>query len=189
MAQKKYVSLTRLEQYHEKEVARVNSLISTAKDEANAYADSLAPNYDAAGTAATKAGEVQTKLNEEVTRAKAAEEANANAAKNAQDDVDALAGKVGEVADGSTVVGMIDAVDAIADANAADRSAKLENAVLSWSKGISKDTRKGLATEKSDQNPNKLLFIFKKFGQSFLCIMDQPPETEESSEPIDRTQI
>lgn len=39
------------------------------------------------------------------------------------------------------------------DENATDRSAKLENAVLSWSKGITKDTRKvGGATEKSDQN-------------------------------------
>jgi len=40
------------------------------------------------------------------------------------------------------------------DGNAADRGAKLENALLSWSKGISKDMRRGGATEKSDQNPN-----------------------------------
>lgn len=40
------------------------------------------------------------------------------------------------------------------DGNAADRSARLENAVLSWSKGISKDIRRGGAAEKSDQNSN-----------------------------------
>lgn len=40
------------------------------------------------------------------------------------------------------------------DGNATDRSAKLENAVLSWSKGISKDVRKGGAAEKSGQNSN-----------------------------------
>ncbi|XP_028778238.1 probable sucrose-phosphate synthase [Neltuma alba] len=38
--------------------------------------------------------------------------------------------------------------------NTTDRKTKLENAVLSWSKGISKDTRRGGATEKSDQNTN-----------------------------------
>lgn len=37
------------------------------------------------------------------------------------------------------------------DGVAADRSAKLENAVLSWSKGISKDNRRGGSVEKSDQ--------------------------------------
>lgn len=123
MAQKKYVSIEKLGLYHEKEVARVNGLISTAKAEANAYADSLATNYDAAGMAVSEAGKVQTKLDEEVLRAKAAEEANATAAKKAQDEVDALelvvdgkaaqadlealAGKVGEVPADQTVMGII----------------------------------------------------------------------------------
>ncbi|KAI4335666.1 hypothetical protein L6164_014294 [Bauhinia variegata] len=40
------------------------------------------------------------------------------------------------------------------EGNASDRKTKLENAVLSWSKGISRDTRKGGTTEKSDQNTN-----------------------------------
>ena len=44
-------------------------------DAAKAYADSLAKNYDKTGAAAA----VQGKLDEEITRAKAAEEANANA--------------------------------------------------------------------------------------------------------------
>ncbi|KAI4344194.1 hypothetical protein L6164_011445 [Bauhinia variegata] len=40
------------------------------------------------------------------------------------------------------------------EGDAADRRTKIENAVMSWSRGISKDTRKGGATEKSDPNTN-----------------------------------
>lgn len=120
MAQKTFVSKEKLALYHEKEVARVNGLIDAAKSASNAYADGLASNYDAAGTAATKANAVQSNLDKEILRATQAEETNAAAAKKAQDDVTALVGKVGTVADDTTVVAMIDAVDAIADANAAD---------------------------------------------------------------------
>lgn len=70
---------------------------------------------DAKAHAEAQAGAVDTKLTEEVTRAKAAEEANAAAAKAAddkavaaQEDVDALAGKVGEVPADKTVVQMIE---------------------------------------------------------------------------------
>ena len=49
------------------------------------------------------------------TDAQAAAEAAQGAADKAQGDVDALAGKVGAVADGSTVVGLIDAVEDKAD--------------------------------------------------------------------------
>lgn len=86
MAQKKYVSLEKLGLYHEKEVARVNGLLNSAKSEVKSYADSLGVNYDAAGSAAT----VQGNLDSEIARAKAAEEVNAAAAKQAQDEVDAL---------------------------------------------------------------------------------------------------
>lgn len=79
---KKYVSLDKLTKYD----AKIKGLIDTKDNEVRAYADSLAGNYDAAGSAAT----VQGKLDEEVLRAKAAEEANAAAAKKAQDEVDAL---------------------------------------------------------------------------------------------------
>ena len=79
---KKYVSLDKLTKYD----AKIKGLIDTKDNEVKAYADSLAKNYDAAGAAAT----VQGKLDEEVARAKAAEEANAAAAKQAQDEVDAL---------------------------------------------------------------------------------------------------
>lgn len=69
---------------------------------------------DAKAHAEAQAGAVDTKLTEEVNRAKAAEEANAAAAKAAddkavaaQEDVDALADKVGEVPADKTVVQMI----------------------------------------------------------------------------------
>lgn len=69
---------------------------------------------DAKAYAEEQAGAVDTKLTEEVTRAKAAEDANAAAAKAAddkavaaQEDVDALAEKVGEVPADKTVVQMI----------------------------------------------------------------------------------
>lgn len=69
---------------------------------------------DAKAYAEEQAGAVDTKLTEEVTRAKAAEETNAAAAKAAddkavaaQEDVDALAEKVGEVPADKTVVQMI----------------------------------------------------------------------------------
>ena len=48
---------------------------NAAEGNAKAYADSLASNYDAAGSAST----VQGKLDEEITRAKAAEKKNADA--------------------------------------------------------------------------------------------------------------
>ena len=71
-----------------------------AETNAKDYADGLAKNYDAAGSAAA----VQVKLDEEVARAKAAEEANAAAAKDAQDTADAkVAGLI--AADASVTVG------------------------------------------------------------------------------------
>lgn len=70
---------------------------------------------DAKAHAEEQAGAVDTKLTEEIARAKAAEETNAAAAKAADDkavaaqgDVDALAEKVGTVAEGKTVVQMIE---------------------------------------------------------------------------------
>lgn len=67
----------------------IKQQIATAKSEsytdAKAYADSLAKNYDAAGSAAA----VDAKLTTEVNRAKDAEKANATAAANAKSAADA----------------------------------------------------------------------------------------------------
>ena len=90
--------------------AKWDAMEQNAKDYAKEYADGLTPNYDAAGSASA----VQGKLDEEVLRAKAAEEANAAAAKAADDkavaaqgEIDALEAKVGEVPADKTVVQMI----------------------------------------------------------------------------------
>lgn len=95
---KKYVSLAKLGLYHEKEVARVNGLLEAAKTEVKGYADTAAFNA-AAG--------VQGKLDEEVLRAKGAEEANAAAAKKAQDEVDALELYVGTIPEGATATDVV----------------------------------------------------------------------------------
>ena len=83
---KKYVSLDKLSVYDEKIKKYLADADAVALQSAKDYADGLAGNYDAAGSAAT----VQGKLDTEIARAKAAEEANAAAAKQAQDEVDAL---------------------------------------------------------------------------------------------------
>lgn len=116
---KKYVSLEKLGLYDEKIKKVISDGDAAALASAKEYADGLAPNYDVAGAAAT----VQSKLDEEVARAKAAEEANAGlvataqsevdalegvvATKAAQSDLDALSGKVGSVPEGQNVMDII----------------------------------------------------------------------------------
>lgn len=116
---KKYVSLDKLGLYDEKIKKVISDGDAASLQSAKEYADSLAVNYDVAGAAAT----VQGKLDEEVNRAKG-EEARIEAlittaqgevdalelvvdTKAAKTDLDALAGKVGEVPEGSTVMGII----------------------------------------------------------------------------------
>lgn len=116
---KKYVSLEKLGLYDEKIKAKIASDDAKVLADAKAHAEGLATNYDPAGAAAT----VQGKLDEEVTRAKAREDEIAGlvataqgevdaleevvAGKAAQSDLDALAGKVGEVPEGQNVMGII----------------------------------------------------------------------------------
>lgn len=121
--EKKFVSLSKLGYYDDKIKKYIGDADAAVLAEAEAFATGLGSNYDIAGAATTEAGKVQAKLDEEVARAKAAEEANAAAAKKAQDEVDALelvvdtkaaasdltalAGKVGEVPADQTVMGII----------------------------------------------------------------------------------
>lgn len=121
---KKYVSLDKLGLYDGKIKKVISDGDAAALQSAKEYANSLATNYDAAGSAATEAGKVQTKLDEEVTRAKGREDEIAGLVataqnevdaletvvegKAAQTDLDALAGKVGNVPEGSTVMGIIE---------------------------------------------------------------------------------
>lgn len=88
---KKYVSLDKLTKYDTKIKALIDTKDAATLASANAYADGLASNYDAAGAAAT----VQGKLDKEIARAEAAEAAALKAGQDAQADVDALETLVG----------------------------------------------------------------------------------------------
>lgn len=108
MATKKYVSLEKLGLYDEKIKKVISDSDAAMLAEAKGYADSLAENYDAAGSAAT----VQGKLGEEVERAVARE--NEIAAANTQtqealDDLEELVGVLPTGTSASTVVEYVNA--------------------------------------------------------------------------------
>lgn len=107
MTTKKYISLEKLGLYDEKIKAKIAADDAATLASAKSYAEGLGVNYDAAGAAAT----VQGKLDEEIARAKAAEEANATAAKQAQDEVDALEVLVGALPEGTTATTVVDYVN------------------------------------------------------------------------------
>ena len=128
---------------------------------------------DAKSYADEQAGAVDTKLTEEVTRAKAAEEANAAAAKAAddkavaaQEDVDALAGKVGEVPADKTVVQMIS--DAQTAATYDDTKVKEDIAANAEAIALLND---GSTVEGS---------VDYKIAQAVAAIMENPDETMNS---------
>ena len=91
----KYVSLANLQKYDEKIKEHIASSDATLKT-----------NLEG------QVGVVAGALDGEIARAKAAEQANAAAAQAAQTAVDTLAGKVGTVADGKTVMGIIEQIQA-----------------------------------------------------------------------------
>lgn len=104
---KKYVSYDKLGKYD----AKIKSVI-TAGDEATlaaaqSYAEGLAPNYDAAGSAAT----VQGKLDDEVARAQAAEAAALKAGQDAQADVDALETYIGTIPETATATDVVSYIE------------------------------------------------------------------------------
>lgn len=124
MAERKFMTLDRMIQYHEKEVARVAAEDAKVLSEAKSYADGLADNYDAAGSAATAKGEaiaeaksyadglaknydaagsasaVEGKLNEEIARAKGVES-------GLQTEVDNLETYVGTIPTGSKATDVV----------------------------------------------------------------------------------
>lgn len=149
--------------------AKWDAMEQNAKDYAKEYADGLAPNYDAAGSAAA----VQGKLDEEILRAKAAEETNAAAAKAADDKaaaaqgaVDTLADKVGEVPADKTVVQMI--ADAQSAATYDDTKVKEDIAANAEAIALLND---GSTVEGS---------VDYKIAQAVAAIMENPDETMNS---------
>ena len=127
---------------------------------------------DAKSYADEQAGAVDTKLTEEVTRAKAAEEANAAAAKAAddkavaaQEDVDALAEKVGEVPADKTVVQMIS--DAQAAATYDDTQVKADIAANAEAIQAEKERMDAFMTLEDGQTLNAALDSLKEI-QDFI---------------------
>lgn len=104
MAQEKYMDFAAQQYYDEKIKEYIKTADEKVLSDAKEYSDSLATNYDAAGTAATKVAELadgQVKTNTEAIAAAQ------SAADTAQAEVDALKAKVGTVPDGQTVMGVI----------------------------------------------------------------------------------
>ena len=114
--EKKYLSLEKLGLYDEKIKALINTKDGETLDAAKGYADGLAVNYDAAGSAASALTDAKAYADGKDAAIAAAKKAG----DDAQADVDALELKVGTVADGKTVVGLIADAQAAADAAQAD---------------------------------------------------------------------
>lgn len=142
MAEKKYLDLTQLTTYDTKLKALIDSKDEAQLKAAKGYADGLATNYDAVGTAKTLVdaltnGQVKTNKDDiavlkgtgEGSVAKAVSDAKSDleakitaadtkaagaqtAAEAAQADVDALEAKVGTVDEGQTVMGIIKNIQA-----------------------------------------------------------------------------
>lgn len=109
----RYLNLAGLEIYDEK----IKGVITAGDEAAKAYADSLAPNYDAVGTAQTKA-DAALESAKEYTDALANGQVNTNK--------EAIAGIVADylkAADKTELEGKITAVDGKADKNAEDIAA------------------------------------------------------------------
>lgn len=142
MAEKKYLDLTQLTTYDTKLKAHIDSKDEAQLKAAKSYADSLAANYDAVGTAKTLVdaltnGQVKTnkddiavlkgtgegsvtkavsdaksELEAKITAADTKAAGAQTAAEAAQADVDALEAKVGTVDEGQTVMGIIKNIQA-----------------------------------------------------------------------------
>lgn len=104
---KKYVSLDKLGLYDEKIKKVITDGDTAALDSAKSYADGLAVNYDAAGSAAT----VQGKLDEEIARAKAKEDEIVAANVATQKEVDDLEKYVGTLPEGTAATSVVDYVN------------------------------------------------------------------------------
>jgi predicted nucleic acid-binding Zn-ribbon protein len=138
---KKYISLDKLGIYDEKIKGVISAGDAATLKDAKGYTDEsfTLANENAASLANTAAAGVQTKLDEEVARAQGKENELAAAIEKAQGEIDSLELAVGTVAEGSTVVSMIEAVDAKADQNIADIEV-LEGKVAALEAGTYDDT-------------------------------------------------
>lgn len=104
---KKYVSLSKLGLYDEKIKALIVSKDATTLDSAKAYADSLADNYEAAGSVATAKSELEVKISAVDAKADTAIEANTAT----QGEVDALETLVGSIPETSKAASVVEYID------------------------------------------------------------------------------
>lgn len=142
MAEKKFLDLAGLQKYDEKIKARMDSADAKVLADAKEYADGLADNYDAAGTAATKVQELAdgavsantvgiaankeaiAKLNGTATQEGSVAKAVADAKAIIDADVDAVEAKVdGNAANITTLQGKMTAVEKKAGDNETNISA------------------------------------------------------------------
>lgn len=123
---KKYISLDKLSLYDEKIKKVITDGDAATLAAAKTYAEGLGVNYDSVGSAAA----VQSNLDVEVSRAKAAEEANAALANAAQADVDALETYVGAIPEDATSTNVVAYVqEKTANIATADAMQELTNRV------------------------------------------------------------
>lgn len=107
MAEKKYVSLSKLTKYDELLKAKMATDDAQVLVDAKAYADSLADNYEHAGTIATAKTELQNKIDAVEAKADTASAAN-TATQSDLDKLEALVGILPEDATATDVVGYVD---------------------------------------------------------------------------------
>lgn len=142
--ERKYLSLEKLGLYDQKIKALMDTKDKATLDAAKGYADGLATNYDAAGSAATaleNAKKYADGKDEAIAAAK-------KAGTDAQAAVDTLSGKVGTVADDKTVVGLISEAKTAADAAQGDVDA-LETLVGTIPEGATAKDIVGYVNEKT----------------------------------------
>ena len=114
--ERKYLSLDKLSLYDGKIKALMDTKDAAILASAKEHAEGLADNYDPAGSAATALADAKTYADGKDAAIAAAKKAG----DDAQADVDALEVKVGTVAEGKTVVGLIGEAQAAADAAQGD---------------------------------------------------------------------
>lgn len=105
--EKKYVSLSKLTKYDELLKAKMSADDATALASAKEYADSLATNYESAGSVASAKTELQGKIDAVEAKADAASAAN-TATQSDLDKLEALVGTLPTTATATDVIGYVD---------------------------------------------------------------------------------
>ena len=146
--QKKYVSLSKLTKYHELLTSKMAQDDASVLSQAKAHAESLASNYEAAGTVATAKQELQNAIN---SLANGAVAQNTAAIAKLNGDANTTGSVAKAVADSAaTLQANIDAVSGVANQNATDIDT-LEGKVDALEKGTYNDSEvRGLIADNAE---------------------------------------